>query len=268
MDAGADPLDTAVLHHELALAHELADAANDIALALFRSTDLRVDRKADRSEVTEADRRAESAIAEMVLAQRPDHGLLGEEHGLVGDPSSPWRWIIDPIDGTSNFVRHVPVWATLVALTHAVHGPVLGVVAAPALGRRWAAARGLGATADGRPISVSTVERLDEAQVSITFSSGWEELGRTDALVDLLMCAQRTRGFGDFWQHMLVAEGAIDLAVDAVGLQPYDIAALQVIVEEAGGVITDRNGERRIDTGTAVSSNGRLHDEAVSRLRD
>jgi histidinol-phosphatase len=262
------PLDEALLRRELDFAHELADAANDIALALFRSADLRVDRKADRSEVTEADRRAESAIASLVLAHRPDHGLLGEEHGLTGDASSPWRWIVDPIDGTSNFVRHVPVWATLVALTHADHGPVVGVVAAPALGRRWAGARGLGATSDGRSISVSGVDRLDDAHVSVTFSSGWEALGRTGALVDLLTKAGRARGFGDFWQHMLVAEGAIDLAIDAVGLQPYDIAAIQVVVEEAGGAITDRNGERRIDTGTAISSNGRIHDEAIARLRD
>lgn len=254
------------LERELALAVELADLATEVALPLYRSREFTVERKADRSEVTVADRDAEAAIARRLAEARPGHALVGEEHGLSGDASSPWRWVVDPIDGTSNFVRGIPVWATLVALTHVDAGPVLGVVSAPALGRRWSAARGQGAHADGHRIHVSTVERLEEAQVCVTFNDGWDELGLTPALVELQQLAHRARGFGDFWQHMLVAEGAVDLAVDAVGLQAYDVAAVQVVVEEAGGTFTDRTGARRLDTGTAISSNGRLHHEAVSRL--
>jgi histidinol-phosphatase len=154
------------------------------------------------------------------------------------------------------------VWATLIALTHEDHGPVVGVVSAPALGRRWWAAKGFGAFADGRACRVSAVSRLDEAQVSVTFSSGWEEAGLTDALVSLAQRAYRARGFGDFWQHMLVAEGAIDLAVDAIGLAPYDLAAVMVVVEEAGGTFTDRHGERTFLHDSAISSNGLLHEHA------
>jgi histidinol-phosphatase len=202
-----------------------------------------------------------------VLVDRPHHGLFGEEHGLVGDLDSPWRWIIDPIDGTSNFVRGIPVWASLVALTHEEHGALIGVVSAPAMGRKWWAARGLGAYADGARCQVSTVARLDEAQVSVTFAAGWDMLGLTDELVHLQQQAYRARGFGDFWQHMLVAEGAVDLAVDAVGLQPYDLAAVMVIVEEAGGTFTDRHGERTFMSNTAISSNGLLHDCAKGLAR-
>ena len=182
----------------------------------------------------------------------------------MGDTSSPWRWIIDPIDGTSNFVRGIPVWATLVALTHVEHGPVVGVVSAPAMTRRWSAARGLGAlahtiTGPDRPCHVSSVAELGDAQVCITFSSGWDDLGLTGELVKLQTAGYRARGFGDFWQHMLVAEGAIDLAVDAVGVAAYDLAAVMVVVEEAGGTFTDRHGVRTYLSDSAVSSNGLLH---------
>ena len=136
---------------------------------------------------------------------------------MVGNADSPWRWVIDPIDGTSNFVRGIPIWATLIGLTHQDEGPVVGVVSAPALGRRWWAARGLGAFADGKPCHVSTVTDLAEAQVCVTFSSGWDDAGLTDKLVTLLQGAYRARARRDFWQHMLVAEGAIDLAIDAIG---------------------------------------------------
>ena len=180
----------------------------------------------------------------------------------MGDTSSPWRWIIDPIDGTSNFVRGIPVWATLVSLTHSEHGAVVGVVSAPAMGRRWWAARGLGAFADGRRIHVSDVADIAEAQVSVTFAQGWDDLGLTGELVKLQQAAYRARGFGDFWQHMLVAEGAVDLAVDAIGLQEYDLAAVMVVVEEAGGTFTDRHGVRTFASDSAVSSNGRLHEHA------
>ncbi len=255
------------LADELDLALRLADAADAITLPRYDQRSFSLDWKANHTEVTEADREAETAIADGVLAQRPQHGLYGEEHGVVGDAASPWRWIVDPIDGTSNFVRGIPVWASLIALTHADLGAVVGVVSAPALGRRWWAARGTGAfarTATGgdRAIQVSSVAQLDQAQVSVTFASGWDELGLTSQLVALQQGAFRARGFGDFWQHMLVAEGAIDLAVDAVGLMPYDLAAVMVVVEEAGGTFTDRHGVRTFASDTAISSNGLLHHHA------
>jgi len=247
------------LDHELELALRLADLADAMTLPLYESRGFRTDRKADRSEVTEADRDTEEAISRVVLTERPGHCMLGEEHGLVGDTSSPWRWVVDPIDGTSNFVRGIPVWASLIALTHADHGPVVGAVSAPALGRRWWAAKGAGAFADGRRCAVSTIAALDEAQVCVTFAKGWDDLGLTSELVRLQQASYRARGFGDFWQHMLVAEGAVDLAVDAVGLKEYDLAAVQVVVEEAGGTFTDRHGVRTCTSDTAISSNGLLH---------
>jgi histidinol-phosphatase len=245
---------------ELQFAIQLADLADEITLPHYTHRSFNLDWKANRTEVTEADRDTESAIAAEVLVHRPTHGLFGEEHGLVGDVDSPWRWVIDPIDGTSNFVRGIPVWASLIALTHAEHGAVVGVVSAPSMGRRWWAAKGLGAFADGRRLQVSTVATLDEAQVCVTFSSGWDDLGLTDELVKLQQRSYRARGFGDFWQHMLVAEGAVDLAIDAVGVQPYDLAAVMVVVEEAGGTFTDRHGERTFDHDSAISSNGLLHE--------
>jgi histidinol-phosphatase len=244
---------------DLALGLELATIADAITLPYYEQRSFNLDWKANRTEVTEADREAESAIGATVIARRPDDGLFGEEHGVVGNADSPWRWVIDPIDGTSNFVRGIPVWATLIALTHADHGPVVGVVSAPALGRRWWAAKAHGAFADGRPCNVSTVAELGEAQVCVTFSSGWDEAGLTPQLVALQQGAYRARGFGDFWQHMLVAEGAVDLAIDAIGLAPYDLAAVMVVVEEAGGTFTDRHGERTYLNDSAISSNGLLH---------
>ena len=247
------------LTKDLSFAHELADIADRITVPYYEQRSFNLDWKANHTEVTEADRETETAIADQVLSLRPDDGLFGEEHGIVGDVDSPWRWIIDPIDGTSNFVRGIPVWATLIALTHVDAGPVVGVVSAPALGRRWSAAHGLGAVAGERVCRVSGVAELDQAQVSITLSDGWDVAGLTTKVVALAQHAYRARGFGDFWQHMLVAEGAIDLAIDAIGLAPYDLAAVMVIVEEAGGTFTDRHGERTYLNDSAVSSNGLLH---------
>ena len=252
---------------DLELAMQMADAADAITLPRYDQRSFSLDWKANRTEVTEVDREAETAISDLVLAHRPSHGLYGEEHGVVGDAESPWRWIVDPIDGTSNFVRGIPVWATLIALTHADHGAVVGVVSAPALARRWWAVRGGGAmactaTRDDHAIHVSTVSELADAQVSVTYSPGWDTLQLTSELVALQQQAFRARGFGDFWQHMLVAEGAIDLAVDAVGLMPYDLAAVMVVVEEAGGTFTDRHGARTFNSDTAISSNGLLHHHA------
>jgi histidinol-phosphatase len=254
------------LQADLDLAVDLADECDMLTLGVYEHRSFTLDWKDNRTEVTEADRGAERMLADRIIRARPDHGVFGEEYGLTGDESSPWRWIIDPIDGTSGFVRGIPVWATLIALTHTHHGVVVGVVSAPALGRRWWAAQGLGAFADGRRCHVSTVDRLAEAQVSVTFSEGWDELGLTSRLVDLVQGARRARGFGDFWQHVLVAEGAIDLAVDAVGVALYDLAAVRVVVEEAGGTFTDRHGEPTHEHDTAISSNGLLHHEAVDRL--
>jgi histidinol-phosphatase len=256
---------------ELALALRVADAADAFTLPHFVDRDFDVDWKDNQTEVTRVDRDAEALIVERLAAARPDHGVYGEEHGRrAGSAESPWEWVIDPIDGTSGFVRGIPVWATLIALTHTEEGPVLGVVSAPALQRRWWGGRGLGAHVDAigdeRPLSVSSVASIEDAQVCVTHSSGWDRLGLTGALVSLQQRARRSRGFGDFWQHMLVAEGAIDVAVDAVGVAPYDLAALQPIVEAAGGTFTDRLGERTHLHDSAISSNGDLHDEVVRML--
>ena len=247
------------LSADLALGLELAAIADEITLPFYEQRSFNLTWKANRTEVTEADRQAEAAISAEVATRRPGDGLFGEEHGVVGNVESQWRWVIDPIDGTSNFVRGIPVWATLIALTHPQHGAVVGVVSAPALHRRWWATRGLGAFADGRACRVSTVAHLEDAQVCVTFSKGWDEAGLTDKLVAVQQNAYRARGFGDFWQHMLVAEGAIDLAIDAIGLAPYDLAAVMVVVEEAGGTFTDRHGERTYLNDSAISSNGLLH---------
>jgi histidinol-phosphatase len=247
---------------ELALA--LADEADAITHPPFEDRRFTVDHKLDRTEVTEIDRAAETAIVARLRTERSEHGIIGEEYGVSG-AQSPWQWLIDPIDGTSGYVRGVPVWATLIALTHEGH-VVVAVVSAPALGRRWWASRGGGAMVNGRPCQVSAVTDLAEAQVSVTLSDGWEELGLTGALVSLAMGARRARGFGDFWQHALVAEGALDVAIDAVGVAPYDVAAVRLLVEEAGGRFTDRHGTPTHETGTAISTNGLLHDEVLQRL--
>lgn len=251
---------------DLELALELADLADAETLERYERRAFTVDRKPDRSEVTEADRSAETAVRRALQKFRPDHAMFGEEEGLVGPADAHWRWVVDPVDGTSNFVRGIPVWATLIALTHIELGPVLGVVSAPALGRRWWGGLELGAWVNGSPIHVSAIDSLDEAQVCVTFSRGWDELGLTPALVRLQQAAWRARGFGDFWQHMLVAEGAAEIAIDAIGVEVYDLAAVQAVVEAAGGTFTDRMGERRIDTKSAVSSNGRLHQVAIDHL--
>jgi histidinol-phosphatase len=237
----------------LALALELADAADAISLAHFRS-DLVVERKADATPVTVADRGVEAELRRCIAAARPEDAVLGEELGAEGEGGR--RWILDPIDGTRNYTRGIPVWATLVALV--VDGVVeLGVVSAPALGRRWWAARGEGAFANGDPIRVSAVSRVEDAVLSFPLDQ---------PLPALASRAWHVRGFGDFWAHMLVAEGAVDGAVDAVGVSPWDLAAVQVIVEEAGGRFSDFAGEPRYDSGTAVASNGLLHEELLEAL--
>jgi histidinol-phosphatase len=258
------------LADDLALALRVADAVDAFTLPHFVERDFTIDWKHNQTEVTEIDRGAESLIVDQLIEARPDHGAFGEEHGLAGSVDSPWRWVIDPIDGTSGFVRGIPVWASLIALTHSDHGAVMGVVSAPALCRRWWGGVGLGAHVAAlgvtRSMTVSNVRELAKAQICITFSSGWDRLGLTNALVGLQRGARRSRGVGDFWQHMLVAEGAMDLAVDAVGVAPYDIAAVKPIVEAAGGSLTDRHGESSYEHDTAISSNGHLHPVAIVAL--
>lgn len=260
----SDPVD---LGRELDLALTVADLADRITAPAFERRSFTVEHKSDLTEVTEIDRLTETAVVDALRAARPGHGVFGEEHGRAGDDDAEWQWVVDPIDGTTNFVRGVPVWATLIALVHLHDGPVVGVVSAPALGRRWWSARGVGAFADGRPISVSRTTDIAEAHVSVTFNEGWERLGLVPRLVELQNSARRARGFGDFWQHMLVAEGAIDVAVDAIGLGAYDNAAIQIIVEEAGGRHTDRFGTRDFRQDSAVSTNGLLHTSVIESLR-
>ena len=250
----------------LDVAFEIADLCDSVTLPMFTDRAFAVEHKLDRSEVTEADREAERRAVDHLAATRPDHAVFGEEHGEQGRGGSAWRWILDPIDGTSGFVRGIPVWGSLIALEHETAGLCVAVISAPALGRRWWATLGGGAFADGRPCRVSTVDSLGEAQVNVTLNDGWDALGHTDALVRIGLEARRSRGVGDFWQHCLVAEGAMDVAIDAVGLAPYDIAAPRLIVTEAGGRLTDHLGNDSHAGPSAISSNGLLHHEILRRI--
>jgi histidinol-phosphatase len=252
------------LSYDLCLALEMADAADAITVPRFRSTSLVVDTKPDLTPVSEADRGAEAAIRRLLARERPGDGVLGEEYGDA--PAGKRRWILDPIDGTINYVRGIPVWATLIALEQAGE-VVAGVVSAPLLGRRWWAARGRGAWCNAEPIRVSQIARLGDAQLSYTAQVTFEECGYGAQGLALSRRCWRTRGFGDFWSHMLVAEGAADLAVDPIAAL-WDLAAPKVIVEEAGGRFTDFAGTARADGGNGVASNGLIHDEALAILAD
>jgi histidinol-phosphatase len=230
---------------DLAYALELADAADAVTLPRFRAADLRVETKPDLTPVTDADRATERVLRERIARDRPGETVFGEEEG---DDGGEARWIVDPIDGTRNFSRGIPVWATLIAFERTGQ-VVCGVVSAPALGRRWWAARGEGAFADGSPIGVSAVAKLGDSSVSCTYA---RDLMRLESLV------WHARGLGDFWQHVLVAEGALEAAVDAE-LPLWDYAAIEPIVAEAGGRL-GRFGEQ------ILSSNGVLHDEVLRAL--
>ena len=249
---------------DLDFALTLADAADAHTLPRFEGRNFSVEWKENNTEVTEVDRGCELLLTDLIRTQRPQHGWYGEEHGHSA--ASEWTWVIDPIDGTTNFVRGVPVWATLIALVHADLGPVLGVVSAPAMKTRWWGGVDLGAYCNGQPIRVSTVSTLAESHLSITDNAAWRDAGRGEAIKNIKKSVQRIRGFGDFWQHMLVAQGAIDVAVDAIGLGPYDIAALAPIVTAAGGRLTDRHGVANWRADTAITSNGVLHDDVISIL--
>ncbi|GLX02906.1 histidinol-phosphatase [Microtetraspora sp. NBRC 16547] len=252
---------------DLRLAHVMADAADDITMRRFRAVDLKVDTKPDLSPVSDADRAVEESIRGALRRARPRDAIVGEEFGKTGYGMR--SWVIDPIDGTKNYVRGVPVWATLIALME--EGKVVvGVVSAPALGRRWWAAKGGGAWT-GRSLTkatrceVSGVGRIADASLSYSSLSGWEEQGRLDNMLDLMRGVWRTRAYGDFWSHMLVAEGAVDISAEPE-LSPWDMAALTVIVEEAGGTCTAVDGTAPLDGGSLVCSNGLLHSEVLKQL--
>ena len=218
----------------------------------FQSATLAVRTKSDRTPVSEADEAVERMIRERLERERPGDGILGEEFGARGDAAR--RWIVDPIDATKNYVRGIPVFATLIALEGLV-----GVVSAPALQRRWWAARGEGAFCNGTSIHVSAIDSINKAQLCYDDVPGFERFGLGDRFLDLGRRCGRTRGFGDFWSHMLVAEGAAEIAVEPE-LAHWDMAAVQVIVEEAGGRFTNLGGETRADGGSGVSTNGLLHE--------
>jgi histidinol-phosphatase len=252
------------LADELRLALELADEADRISLGYFQSARLTVETKPDRTPVTQADREVELAIRHRVALERPDHEVLGEEFGGDAAAASA-RWIVDPIDGTKRFMRGVPLFATLLALE--LDGElVVGVASAPALGRRWWAARGLGAFANGRTIHVSGVQRLDDAHVSHASLESWLASGMLEQLEAIGRRTWSTSGYGDFWTHLLVAEGAADAALEPTAAI-WDLAALKVIVEEAGGRFTDFAGQPTAAGPTGLSSNGGpIHDELLGLL--
>jgi histidinol-phosphatase len=252
---------------DLALALEMADAADALTLDRFGALDLRVDTKPDLTPVTDADESAEELLRASLTAHRPDDPVFGEELG--GTPAFTGRqWVLDPIDGTKNFVRGVPVWCTLIALL--VDGtPVVGVVSAPALGRRWWAGAGEGAfTSFGdakRRISVSGVDDLASASLSFSDLTGWGD--RRSRFLDLTDEVWRVRAYGDFWSHCLVAEGAVDIAIEP-DLKPWDLGPLDLLVREAGGTFTNFHGESGPHGVSAVSTNGRLHDAVLARLNE
>lgn len=250
----------------LALALDLADLADEITMARFRSADLAVTTKPDDTPVTEADHAVERAIRDHLAVHAREHAVLGEEYGHDEVDDSEFRWVIDPIDGTKNYMRGVPIWATLIGLEEAGR-MVVGVVSAPALHTRWWAGHGLGAFRNGDPIRVSAVDAVENAHLSFSWDTTAKfEHGRFDEKVmALARRCWRARSLGDFWQHMLVAEGAFDVAVEPA-ISTWDIAALQPIVEEAGGRFSDLSGVARIDGGNVLCTNGRLHDAVLAAL--
>jgi len=257
---------------DLALSHLLADTADSISMARFRAQDLHVTSKPDLTPVSDADTDVEKALRATLARARPRDGVLGEEFGASEAAAGPGsrQWVIDPIDGTKNFVRGVPIWGTLIALMDGDQ-VVAGLVSAPALNRRWWAARGHGAyagrhTAAATPIKVSSVSRLADASFCYSSLPAWEEAGRLPGMLDIMRHTWRSRAYGDFYGYMLVAEGAVDVMVEPE-LSLWDLAALQPIVEEAGGRFTDLTGAARPDGGSVVCTNGLLHDEVLAALR-
>lgn len=252
---------------DLRLAHVIADQVDSLTMSRFKAQDLRVETKPDLTPVSDADKTAEEIVRGQLSRARPRDAVHGEEMGDTGH--GPRRWIIDPIDGTKNFVRGVPVWATLIGLLDGDQ-VVVGLVSAPALGRRWWAAQGNGAwtgksLAAASQLHVSQVDRLEDASLSYSSLSGWEERGQLDAFLNLTRRTWRTRAYGDFWSHVLVAEGAVDLSAEPE-LSLHDMAALVPIVTEAGGTFTSIRGVPGPFGGSALVSNGRLHQAALEYL--
>lgn len=258
-------------HDDLRLAHVLADAADATTMERFKALDLKVETKPDLTPVSEADRSAEELIRSSLRRARPRDAVMGEEYGTDG--TGPRRWIIDPIDGTKNYVRGVPVWATLIALmAPGAEGnqPVVGVVSAPALGRRWWAVQGGGAytgrsLAKATPLRVSGVHRIEDASFAYSSLHGWDERGRLDGFLHLTRDCWRSRGYGDFWPYMMVAEGTVDICAEPE-LSLWDMAACAAIVAEAGGTFTGLDGEPGPHSGNAAASNGLLHQELLKYL--
>lgn len=254
---------------DLAVALALADRADAVTLARFGALDLQVDTKPDLTPVTDADRAVETELRSALARDRPDDSIVGEEFG-GSTIFSGRQWVVDPIDGTKNFVRGVPVWASLIALLD--DGvPRVGVVSAPALQRRWWAAGGAGAfaTVGGsapRRLAVSSVAELSAASLSFSSLSGWAQLGLRDRFVELTDDVWRVRAYGDFWSYCLVAEGAVDIAAEPE-VSVWDLAALDVLVREAGGTFTSLDGTAGPHGGTAVATNGLLHEQVLDRLR-
>ena len=272
------------LQDDLALAHALADLADAISLDRYQAQDLVITNKPDNTPVTDADRAVETAIREALATHRNTDGLVGEEFGSDKGTSNRY-WVIDPIDGTKNFMRGVPTWATLIALVSVdasgVEEVVVGIASAPALARRWSAAKGLGAyvrfnsgsfedlseefdaSSTEKKISVSKVAQLSDASISYSDFVGWGD--RLEPFQKMLANAWRTRGIGDFWSHMLVAEGAVDVAIEPK-LAVWDMAALDIIVREAGGSFTNTAGQNGPFGGSGVSTNGALHNAVINGL--
>ena len=272
------------LTDDLALAHALADLADAISLDRYQAQDLVITTKPDNTPVTDADRAVETAIREALATHRHTDGLVGEEFGSDKGTSGRY-WVIDPIDGTKNFMRGVPTWATLIALVQVdasgVEEVVVGIASAPAIARRWSAAKGQGAfvkftagnideltqefdaSSSEKKISVSKVGELSDASISYSDFVGWGD--RLEPFQKMLANAWRTRGIGDFWSHMLVAEGAVDIAIEPK-LAVWDMAALDIIVREAGGTFTNTAGQNGPFGGSGVSTNGLLHNAVINGL--
>jgi len=251
------------MNPDLQLALELADAADAITMKHFQSTTLAVRTKIDMTPVTDADEAVERMIRERLGSERPADGIVGEELGTSGGTSR--RWVIDPIDGTKNYVRGIPVFATLIALEE--DGRITaGVVSAPSLGRRWWASRGEGAFCNGRRLGVSKIGTIDESHITYDSLTDFDQHGGAVRFMSLMRRCTRSRGFGDFWAHMLVAEGAVEIALEPA-VAAWDMAAIQVIVEEAGGRFSDFRGNPRHDGGSGLSTNGLVHDAVLEYFR-
>ncbi|MCH6229219.1 histidinol phosphatase [Microbacterium sp. CFH 31415] len=252
---------------DLALALRLADAADAASMSRFDAADLEVSLKADASHVTEADLATERAIRTMLETERPSDGVFGEEYGVTGDTRR--QWIIDPIDGTANYLKGIPMWTTLIAL--AIDGvPRVGVASQPAIGRRWWAATGHGAWTNvpgGEPrrLAVSSVDSIAASSVSFQSIGQWRDAGELDALERLTSAVWRDRGYGDAWPYMLLAEGRLEFVAE-FGVKEYDIAALVPIVTEAGGRFTSFHGDDSLSERSSLATNRVLHDDFLQLL--